>query len=88
MRKSAFACTKMKVQISCAVIAQLISAFVFSTSLYFLIPKFQASGIFCSGKAQFVLNLVKNTEDRITHDAAQISPLKHNKVVGTYQKHH
>ena len=47
MRKSAFACAKTKTQISCAVTAQLISAFVFATrieqSLDILNPKYQAS---------------------------------------------
>ena len=42
-----FAYAKTKMQISCAVTAQLISAFVFATwiiqSLYFLNPKFRAS---------------------------------------------
>ena len=42
-----FAHTKTKAQISCAVTAQLISAFVFATriveSLFFLNPKFQAN---------------------------------------------
>ena len=42
-----FAYAKLKTQISCAVIAQLISAFVFAIrivqSLFFLNPKFQAS---------------------------------------------
>ena len=42
-----FACAKAKTQISCAVTAQLISAFVFATrivqSLFFLNPNFQAS---------------------------------------------
>ena len=45
MRKPAYA--KTKTQISCAVTAQLISAFVFATQIvqspYFLNPKFQAS---------------------------------------------
>ena len=45
--KRLFANAKTKTQISCAVSAQLISAFVFATqilqSLYFLNPKFQAS---------------------------------------------
>ena len=46
MRKPAFAYAKTKVQISCAVTAQLISAFVFATEivqpLYFLNLKLQA----------------------------------------------
>ena len=47
MRKTFFAYVKTKTQTSCAVTAQLISAFVTATrmvqSLYFLNPKFQAS---------------------------------------------
>ena len=47
MRKPDFAYAKTKMQISFAVTAKLISAFVFATrivqSLYFLNPKFQAS---------------------------------------------
>ena len=47
MRKPVFAYAKTKPQISCAVTAQLISAFVFATkivrSLYILNPKHQAS---------------------------------------------
>ena len=46
-RKTAYA--KTKVQISCAIIAQLISAFVFATRivqpLFFLNPKFQACSL-------------------------------------------
>ena len=47
VRKPFFAYAKTKTQISCAVTAQLITAFVFAThivqSLYLLNPKFQAS---------------------------------------------
>ena len=47
MRKPTFAYAKTKTQISCAVTAQLISAFVFAIqivqSLYYLNLKFQAS---------------------------------------------
>ena len=50
MRKPGFAYAKTKTQISYAVTAQLISAFVFATqiaqSLFFLNPKFQASSHF------------------------------------------
>ena len=65
MRKPDFAYAKTKVQISCAVTAQLISTFVFASwieqSIYFLNPKFQAS----SCAAQFVSVLVGNPEDKI-----------------------
>ena len=49
IRKPAFAFAKTKTQISCAVTAQLISAFIFakqivqSIFMYFLNPEFQAS---------------------------------------------
>ena len=47
MRNRIFAYAKTKTQISCAVTAQLISAFVFAMrivqSLFYLNPKFQAS---------------------------------------------
>ena len=46
-----FACAKTKAQISFAVTAKLISAFVFATrklqSLFFLNPKFQATRLLC-----------------------------------------
>ena len=80
MRKPAFAYAKTKTQIGCAVTAQLISAFVFATrivtSLFFLNPKFQACShlrpIFCGFKAQLVLDLVGNPEDRFSHNEAHI----------------
>ena len=86
MRKPAFACAKTKTQISCAVIVQLISAFVFTTrivqSLYFLNPKFQASSHLLW---LISLDLVGNPEDRFSHNEAQImsclsfsSPPNHN----------
>ena len=53
---------KTKAQISCAVTAQLISAFVFVTYilyfLYFLNQKFQPLAIFCGSSARFVSDLV------------------------------
>ena len=65
-----FAYTKTKAQISFAVTAKLISAFVFAIqivqSLYCLYPKFQASG--CT--AQFVSDVVGNPEDRFSHNEA------------------
>ena len=49
-RNDDFACAKTKAQISCAVTAQLISAFIFAAQivqmLYLLNPKFQASSHF------------------------------------------
>ena len=73
MRKSAFAYAKTKTQISFAVTAKLISAFVSVTlivqSLTFLNPKFQASS--------HLLWLyspvwVGNPEDRFSHNGAQL----------------
>ena len=50
--------------------AQLISAFVFATRivqhLFFLNPKFQASGT-----ARFISDLVGSPEDRFSHNEAQ-----------------
>ena len=57
-----FAYAKTKSQISCAVTAQLIIAFVFVTQivqfLFFLNPNFQA--IFCRCTGRFVSDLVGN----------------------------
>ena len=67
---------KTKAQISFAVTAKLISAFVFPTQivpfLYFLNPKFPAS-IFCDCTTRFVSDLVGNFKDRFSHVAAHIS---------------
>ena len=55
---------KQKAQISFAVTAKLITAFVFATwivlFLYFLNPNFQPLCIFCACTAQFVSDLFKN----------------------------
>ena len=63
---------KTKVQISCAVTAQLISTFVYATlkvqSFDLLNPKFQASSRYT---ARFVWSLVGNPEDRFSHDAVK-----------------
>ena len=71
-----FAYVKTKPQISCAVTAQLISAFVFATqivqSLFFLNPKFKPLAIFCSCTVRFVSDLVGNPEYRFSHNEAQI----------------
>ena len=72
-----FAYAKTKTQISFAVTAKLISAFVIAArivkSLYFLNPKFQASAIFCCCTAWFVSDLVGNPKDRFSHVAAHIT---------------
>ena len=73
MRKPAFCiCEKTKPQISCAVTAQLISAFVFATqivqSLFFLNPKFQASSHLLWLYSPVC---VGNPEDRFSHNEAR-----------------
>ena len=73
VRKPAFCICENK---DAGVTAKLISAFVFTTRivkfLYFLNPKFQASTIFCGCTAWFVSDLVENTEDRFSHNQAQL----------------
>ena len=65
MRKPVFfAYVKIKAQISCVVTAQLINFFVFAHPL----PKPLAN--FCGCIAHFVLDLVRNPEDRFSHDMA------------------
>ena len=70
-----FAYAKTKTQISCAVTAQLISAFVFATPivsfLLYLYPKFQDS-IFCGCTGWFVSDLVRNLKDRFSRVASHI----------------
>ena len=77
MRKPAFAHAKTKTQISFAVTAKLISAFVFATqivqSLYFLNTKFPASShLVWLYTAWFVWDLVGNPEDRFSHNEAHV----------------
>ena len=71
-----FAYAKTKTQISFAVTAKLISAFVFATrivqSLYFLNPKFQASSHLLWLNSPVLSNLVGNPEDRFSHNEAQM----------------
>ena len=80
MRKPGFAYAKTKTQISFAVTAKLISAFVFATrivqSLFFLNPKFKPLAMFCSCTARFVSDLGGNPEDRFSDDEAQIKRIK------------
>ena len=40
-------------------------------SLFYLNPKFQASIIFCGCTAQFMSDLVRNPEDRFSHNETQ-----------------
>ena len=74
MRKPAYA--KTKTQISFAVTAKLISAFVFTTYLeqflFFLNRNLKPLAIFCSCTAWFVSDQVGNPEDRFSHNEAHI----------------
>ena len=74
MRNLLSAYAKTEAQISCAVTAQLISAFVFATqvvqSFDFLNPKFQAS----SYTARLVSDMVGNSEDWFSGHEAQWMP--------------
>ena len=73
MRKLDFGICENKYADQLAVIAQLISAFVFATriaqSLYFLNPKFQASNHLLR---MYSPVYVGHPEDRFSHDAALI----------------
>ena len=68
-----FAYAKTKTQISFAVTAKLISAFVFATwilqYIFFLNPNFQVSS---NCAARIVSDLVGNSKDRFSHVAAHI----------------
>ena len=67
---------KTKPQISCAVTAQLITAFVFATqivqSLFFLYPKFQASSYLLWLYSTVCVRPGRNLVDRFSYDAAQL----------------
>ena len=67
---------KIKAQISCAVTAQLISAFVFATSiesyLFFINPKFQAFTHLLSLYSSICVELIENPEDRFSRDATHV----------------
>ena len=71
-----FAYAKTKTQISFAVTAKLISAFVFATwivrSIFYLNPKSQASSHSVAVQPGIVLDLVGNPEDRFSHNEAHI----------------
>ena len=78
MRKPVLAYAKTKTQISFAVTAKLISAFVFATrivqALYsLLLRNFKPLDIFCGCTAGFVSDLVENPEDRFSQNEAQIN---------------
>ena len=72
-----FAYAKRKAQISCAVTAQLISAFVFATRivqfLFYLNPKFQASSSFLCLYRLVCVKPVRKPHCWFFHEAAQIS---------------
>ena len=70
MRKPAFAYAKTKTQISLAVTAKLISAFVFA---YMQNLNFKSLAIFCGCTARFVSDLVENPEDRFSHLTTQLN---------------
>ena len=74
MRKPLFANAKSKTQISCAVTAQLISAFVFAIwivqSLYYLNPKFQASDHLLWLYSPVCVGPGRKPEDRFSHNVA------------------
>ena len=66
-------------QISCAVSAQLISAFVFPTRIvqpHSLNPKFQASSPFVRLYRPVCVDLVRNPEDRFSLVAAQFDAVQ------------
>ena len=77
MRKPAFAYAKTKTQISCAVTAQLISAFVFATrivqTLYCIDTKFQASSHILWLYSSVCVGPGRNPEDRFPHKEAHLS---------------
>ena len=82
MRKPDFVYAKTKAQISCAVTAQLISAFVFATRivqlLFYLYRKLQDSCVYlCDCTDWFVSDLVGNPDDQFSRVAA-----KHDYVCG------
>ena len=83
MRKPVFCICENKAQISCAITAQLISAFVFATcivqSLYFLSLKFQVSRYLLWLDSLVVSDLVGYLEDRFSDDKAHIIEVVKNK---------
>ena len=76
MRKPTFSYAKTKTQISFAVTAKLISAFVFATlivrSLYFLNPKFQASSHLLRLYSPVYVGPGQKPECWFSHDAAHM----------------
>ena len=73
MRKTAFfAYAKTKTQISFAVTAKLISAFVLRFIDTTISLHFKPLAILCDCTARFVSDLVGNLEDRFSHSEAHI----------------
>ena len=74
MRKPAFAFAKTKTQISCAVTAQMISAFVFATwivqYLFFLNPKFPVSSHLLWLYSPVCVGPGRKPQDRFSHNEA------------------
>ena len=81
MRNQLFAYAKAKTQISFAVTAKLISAFVFATwivqSLFFLNPKFQASSNLLWLYSLVCVRPGRKAKCWFSHDAAQIYHTEH-----------
>ena len=85
MRKTPFfANAKTKTQISCAVTAQLISAFVFAIrtvpSLFFLNPKFQASNYLLWLYSPVCVGPGRNPEDRFSQNETHLAADKFQTV--------
>ena len=76
VRKPAFCICENKDADQLCVHAKLISAFVFATwivqYLLFLNTNFKPLAIFCDYTARFVSDLVRNPEDRFSHNEAQL----------------
>ena len=74
--KTGFLHMQKKAQIHCTVTAQPISAFIFAIrviqTLYYLNPKFQASGHPLWLYGPICVDLVGNPEDRFSHNEAQV----------------
>ena len=86
VRKRLFAYAKTKTQISFAVTAKLISAFVFATgivqSLYYLNPKFQASSHLLWLYSLVCVGPGRKPEDRFSQNEAhfQVDPIRGPKI--------
>ena len=67
---------KTKAQISCAVTAQLISAFVFAAGIvkfiFYLYPNFKLLACFCDRTGRFVSDMVGAPNCGFSHSQAQL----------------